>query len=50
MYQLAAMMGFPSGLTFLDFGFCRTLATEDLFFFFCSSRPMIYGFKSWFAD
>lgn len=44
-YQLAAMMGFPSGLTFFDLGFCRTLAIEDLFFFFWSSRPMVAGFE-----
>jgi hypothetical protein len=44
-YQFAAMMALPSGLTFFDFGFCRTLAIEDLFFFFCSSRPMIAVLK-----
>ena len=41
MYQFAAMMGFPNGLTFLDFGFILILGIEDLFFFFWSSRPMI---------
>jgi hypothetical protein len=42
IYQFAAMMGFPRGLTrFLDLGFCFTLGIEERFFFFWSSRPMI---------
>lgn len=44
-YQFAAMIAFPSGLTLFDFGFCRTLEIEDLFFFFWSSRPMIAVFE-----
>jgi hypothetical protein len=35
------MIGLPNGLTFFDFGFILTFGIEDLFFFFCSSRPMI---------
>lgn len=45
-YQFAAMMGFPSGLTRFDLGFCRTFAIEDLFFFFWSSRPIIAMLES----
>lgn len=41
MYQFAAMIGLPNGLTFFDFGFILTFGIEDRFFFFCSSRPMI---------
>jgi hypothetical protein len=41
VYQFAAMIGLPNGLTFFDFGFILTFGIEDLFFFFCSSRPMI---------
>jgi hypothetical protein len=26
---------------FLDLGFCFTFEIEDLFFFFCNSRPMV---------
>ena len=40
MYQFAAMIGLPNGLTFFDFGFIRTFGMEDLFFFFWSSRPI----------
>jgi hypothetical protein len=35
------MIGLPNGLTFFDFGFILAFGIEDLFFFFCSSRPMI---------
>lgn len=35
------MMALPSGLTRLDFGFSFTLDTDDLFFFFWSSRPIL---------
>jgi len=41
MYQFAAMIGLPRGLTLFDFGFSLIFEIEDLFFFFCSSRPMI---------
>jgi hypothetical protein len=46
-HQFFAMMGLPSGLTRLDFGFSLTLEIEDLFFFFWSSRPMIAGFRKY---
>jgi hypothetical protein len=39
-HQFAAMMGFPSGLTFFDFGLSFIFGIEDLFFFFWSSRPI----------
>lgn len=32
--QLAATIGFPLMLSFLDFCLCRTLGMEDLFFLF----------------
>lgn len=32
--QFAATIGFPLMLSFLDWGLCRTLGMEDLFFFF----------------
>lgn len=40
-YQFAAIIGFPRGFIFFDLGFILIFAIEDLFFFFCSSRPMI---------
>lgn len=40
LYQLAAIMGFPSGLMRFDLGLCLTLGLEERFFFFCNSRPM----------
>lgn len=40
-YQLAAMMALPRGLMRLDFGFSLILGTEDRFFFFWSSRPIL---------
>jgi hypothetical protein len=42
-YQFAAMIGFPRGLTLLDFGFSLIFGMEDLFFFFWSSRPIVAG-------
>jgi hypothetical protein len=41
MYQFAAIMALARGLTRLDFGFRFILGTEDLFFFFWSSRPIL---------
>ena len=40
-YQFAAMMALLCRLSFLDFGLCFTFDMEDLFFFFCNSRPII---------
>lgn len=39
--QFAAIIGFPRGFIFFDLGFILIFAMEDLFFFFCNSRPMI---------
>jgi hypothetical protein len=41
MYQFAAIIALPKGLTLFDLGFILTFAIEDLFFFFCNSRPII---------
>ena len=40
-YHLAAMSGLLLMFTRFDFGLCLTLDVEDLFFFFCSSRPIV---------
>lgn len=48
-YQFAAIMALPNGLTFFDFGFILIFEIEDLFFFFCSSRPMIAIVK-WYGS
>lgn len=40
-YQFAAIIGFPKGLTLFDFGFILIFGIEDLFFFFCNSRPIL---------
>ena len=46
-HQFSAMIGFPKKLTFLlpvlvrPLGLSVALCTDDRFFFFCLSRPMI---------
>lgn len=39
-HQLAATVALPRGFILLDLGLCLTFGIEDLFFFFCSSRPI----------
>ena len=34
-------MGLLRTLILFDFGFCLAFGIEDLFFFFCNSRPMV---------
>ena len=40
-YQLDATMGLLRTLILFDFGFRLTFGIEDLFFFFCNSRPIV---------
>ena len=40
-YQFAATIGLLRMFRRFDFGLCFTFGIEDLFFFFCSSRPIV---------
>lgn len=44
-YQFLATIGFPRIFSFLDFGLCLILCSEDRFFFFWSSRPIFCFFR-----
>lgn len=41
LYQFAATIGLLLIFTCLDLGFCFTFGREDLFFFFCRTRPIV---------
>ena len=45
-YQFRATIGFARMFSFLDFGLCLILCSEERFFFFWSSRPMFFVFAS----